>query len=162
MWNQFRYNLSRFMYGRCGMDPFNSFLTTLSLVLLLLSAFIRPVSGWLSLVALIILILTYVRMFSKNLQKRYAENQKYLAFSARVRYRLRGLAPFFRKVSSGCSRFFRRAGSWFSGLGYRFRQFRQYHIYKCPGCGQKIRIPRGKGNIMVRCPKCGTEFKKRS
>lgn len=34
----------------------------------------------------------------------------------------------------------------------------------CPNksCGQKIRVPKGKGKIEITCPKCGQKFVKRT
>ena len=69
--------------------------------------------------------------------KRYAENQLYLKYTAGIR----------KKISA---------------IRYGFSQRKHYHIYKCPSCGQKIRIPRGKGKIEIRCPKCNAHFIKKS
>lgn len=48
------------------------------------------------------------------------------------------------------------------GILGKLKQRKDYHIYKCPGCGQKVRVPRGKGKIEIHCPKCGKDFIKRS
>ena len=131
--------LMRFMQGRYGVDPFCKFLLIAGLVVVFLSAvlggsvvgMILYVIGW------ILIIYCYFRMFSRNISRRYAENQAFLAKT----YGIRG---FFRKQKN------------------IWKQRKAYHIYPCPGCRQKIRIPRGKGRIEIRCPKCGKTFIKKS
>ncbi|MBY0758485.1 MULTISPECIES: hypothetical protein [Sellimonas] len=126
----------RFMYGRYGVDSFSKFLVIAGIILLALSGFFEY--GWiLYLLSLVLLAYSYFRIFSKNHSRRYAENQTWLKYTSR----------------------FRRA---FGNLRYRVRHMKSYHIYKCPSCSQKIRIPRGKGRIEIRCPKCGTKFIKNS
>lgn len=36
-----------------------------------------------------------------------------------------------------------------------------YRYFKCPECGQRMRAPKGKGNIVVTCHQCNTSFKKK-
>ena len=125
----------RFMYGRYGADQFSRFLITVSMIGFILSILTR----WnlFYILALATLLYTYVRMFSKNREKRIAENQKYWQMTSKFR---NGWASFKRDSA----------------------QRKTHHIYKCPTCGQKIRIPRGKGKIEVTCPKCSTRFIKKS
>ena len=135
MLNELRYRFSKFMQGRYGVDSLSRFLSVVLLAVIILRMFIRiPLSGTITLVILVIL---YWRMFSRNIPKRYEENQKFL----QIRDKLLGR---------------------FSDFSSNMSQMKDYHIYKCPRCNQKIRIPRGKGHIMVRCPKCGYEFHKKS
>ena len=127
--------MMQFMQGRYGADQMGQMLSAVSMVFLIISLFSRN-QAWF-LLALIGIVYNYFRMFSKNISKRYAENQKYLTMTAGIR---------------------RKLASWKS----QFAQRKIYHIYRCPGCKQKIRVPRGRGKIEIRCPKCNTRFVKKS
>lgn len=126
--------LRRFMMGRYGVDELNRFLMWIAVVCLILNLFFS--SLW-YVGAILFLVFCYYRMFSKNISRRFAENQTYLKLLFRV------------KEAFGSKQF-------------HFREMIKYHIYKCPGCGQKIRVPRGKGKISIHCPKCNTDFIKHS
>lgn len=39
---------------------------------------------------------------------------------------------------------------------------RQHRYFDCPKCRQLVRVPRGKGKIMITCPKCGEKFAKKT
>jgi len=125
----------RFMYGRYGVDSFGKFTIWGSLILMLIAGWTHR--GTLSWLAWAGIIYSYFRMFSKNTYKRAAENQKYLQMT-------RGIRTFFYRQRN------------------MITQRKTHHIYKCPSCKQKIRVPKGKGKIEIRCPKCNTRFIKRS
>lgn len=158
--NDFRYRLARFFYGRCGQDDLARFMIRLSFVFLILSI-IRPLH-FLYLPGVILLVLSYVRMLSRNLPKRYSENTKFL----QIRNRLFPANGKVRRFTDALG--YRWRSTLFSLPGKlakadrKLREMKEYHIYRCPSCRQKIRIPRGKGKIIIRCPKCGSEFIKKS
>ena len=39
---------------------------------------------------------------------------------------------------------------------------REHRYYRCPRCRQTVRVPRGRGRINIRCPKCGEQFVRKS
>ena len=135
MKNNWKNKMMQFMQGRYGADQMGQMLSAVSMVFLIISLFSRN-QAWF-LLAVIGIVYNYFRMFSKNILKRYAENQKYLKMTAGIR---------------------RKLASWKSQLAQR----KIYHIYRCPGCKQKIRVPRRRGKIEIRCPKCNTRFVKKS
>jgi hypothetical protein len=40
----------------------------------------------------------------------------------------------------------------------KYNEYRKYKITKCPNCKQKLRLPRGKGEIIVTCKRCSVKF----
>ena len=130
--------LIRFMQGRYGVDQLSKFILILGLVAVVVSAvFDDALSLSMYILGWLLVIYCYFRVFSRNIPKRYAENQAYLAKTYKIR-------TFFGKQKN------------------IWQQRKTHHIYTCPSCKQKIRIPKGKGKIEVRCPKCGTTFIKNS
>ncbi|MDD5908318.1 MAG: zinc ribbon domain-containing protein [Clostridiaceae bacterium] len=130
--------LQRVMAGRYGVDEYSRFLNIVALVSLVLSIlFNNGLSVFFWLLAIISLVWTYFRMFSRNTYKRRAENNAYLT----IRYSMT------RKLS---------------GLKQRMQQKRYYRFYKCPKCGITTRVPKGKGKIRITCPKCGEIFQRKS
>ena len=124
-----------FMSGRYGTDELSRFMLAVCLVLLVINIF-TGVQG-VYLIALVLLGVCYFRMFSRNYVKRSEENRKYLDTVWKIK-------------------------NWFLKKKNRIIQSKDFHIYKCPSCGQKIRIPRGKGKICITCPKCRNQFEKKS
>ena len=127
--------LSRFMYGRNGADQLG--LTTIwaALLLDLINLFLKQqtVHMTVSFVSTVLLVMAVYRVFSRNLQKRRAENARFLE---KVWW------PIKRGI----------AGS------RQQRADKDHKYFTCPRCRTVCRVPRGKGRIVITCPKCGGEI----
>ena len=128
--SKFRNALSRFMYGRNGVDALSWALVVLEVVLSLLSSFIhvRGVSQALYFVSTALMFVVLLRIFSRNLARRQAENAKFLTWWTPKSNAIRGAQA-------------RRAD--------------KAHKYVRCSCGAYCRVPRGVGKIELTCPKCG-------
>ena len=127
--------MQRFMAGRYDNDQLNQFIFIVAIISMVLEIITRQSLFYT--LTLVLLILAYVRVFSRNINKRYEENMKFL-----------------QKKDAILNKFRRQK--------YYAAQRRNFHIYTCPQCKQKIRIPKGKGKISITCPKCRTSFIKKS
>ena len=135
--SNWRERLIRFMQGRYGgNDSFNKALFGVFLFFLLIAIFTSRSSAANAichLIAIAVLIYSYYRIFSRNIARRQAENQKFLELTAPIR-------NCFGKKNTD----------------------KTHRIFQCPQCGQKVRVPKGKGKIEITCPNCRNHFIKRS
>ena len=122
------------MYGRYGGDQLSWFLLIVYVVLLLLSGL--PHLGILSWVALLVLAWSFFRMFPRRYDPRRAENARFLALAG----------PAIRWLK----------------MRRTILTDREHRYFRCPNCGQYLRVPRGKGRITVNCRSCGVSFEEKS
>ena len=137
-----REKLQRFMEGRYGSDQLSRFLLMAGLICLVLNMIFSW--GIVYYIALFALFWNLFRVFSRSYEKRYAENLKYLELRDRF-------VGFWSDIPF----------PWKKGHGSN-KEDANYHIFRCPSCRQKVRVPKGKGKISITCPRCHTQFIRKS
>ena len=116
-----------------GVDAYSLFWLVIFLVLAGLGRFYLP----LLIPALVVLVYLVFRLLSKNQEKRQMENARFLAL-------------------------FRAVVLWFRRRKQTLQTDKEYYYFKCPTCGQPMRIPRGLGKVQITCRSCASEFETKS
>ena len=127
--------LAQALYGRNGFDDLARTCNVLAILLIVVNIFAQ--STVIYIIWAVLFLYSLFRIYSRNISKRYAENQKFLAVTEAPRRYLKLLK-----------------------LQWRDREYSRYYI--CPKCKQQIRVPKGKGRIEIRCPKCSERFIKKT
>lgn len=121
--------LRKFMIGRYGVDE----LSITILIITFILAIITPILKLPSIIYIVMSVLVYIRVFSRNVNKRYMENQKFL----------NSVKPITTR---------------FNRTKRKVKGRKKYKYFKCKNCKQVIEVPKGKGKIRITCSKCGEKF----
>jgi hypothetical protein len=127
--------LKRFMMGRYGIDQ----LSTAMLIISILFTLVGELSSLsiLGLISYIPLGICIYRVFSKDVSKRQMENYKFSML----------MSPVY---------------SWLKKKQNHALNAKTHRYFKCPNCKSDLRVPKGKGKIIITCPKCKTEFREKT
>ncbi len=131
----FERKLVQFMAGRNGTDELGTCVLLLAFVLVIINLFVSNIV--LSITALVLMVYAWWRTMSRNLEARENENGVFCEY-------LGPLRPWVRNPAAA------------------FAEARAYKHLKCPNCGQRVRVPRGKGKIRINCPQCHEKFEAKS
>ncbi len=134
-WQKIKLSIAKFMQGRHGADNLGMFTLLSGLIVSLLGSFTRI--GLLSIIGLALYIITLFRMFSRNHEKRMAENRKYIELTSNWKTKVRQFSK-------------------------RMKNRRDYKYFKCPECKVLLRTKRGSGEKDITCVRCGHQFKQKS
>ena len=128
--------VQQFMYGRYGYDPLSKFMCIMSVIIIAVYLiFWSHIS--LYLLSTILLLLVVLRSLSRDFDKRRKELNLYLRCSEKIR-------------------------SWFKLTKKRWDERKTHVYFKCKKCKAMLRVPKGKGEIKVTCPKCKSEIDKKT
>ncbi len=125
----------RFMQGRYGVDQLAVAFIIVFILLNILSMIFPSVI--IHIIYLLLFIYFVFRILSKNIAARQRENYTFLKFWRPVQH-------------------------YFEQLAIRFKNRKHYKYFTCPDCKRKMRVPRGKGTVMVTCPGCGRKEKRQT
>ncbi|WP_294188524.1 hypothetical protein [uncultured Clostridium sp.] len=135
----------KFLQGIYGID-------LLSLILLLVASLFN-LSRYTSLIGFALVIISLLRIFSRNLSKRRAENNSLINFLNKPLSKLGLRIPYNSQPIDFTS--FSYA---YQVIKNKLNEKKNYKITSCPKCGQKLRLPRKKGKIVVTCKRCLHKF----
>lgn len=141
-WDRSRAAAVRFLSGRNGTDQLGGALLVLYVALVLLRSALLVLfpyallSALLSLPIVLLAVLIFFRVFSRNLPRRRRENERFL----------RWWGPRAAALSAAAER----------------RRDRDHRYFRCPGCGAFCRVPRGAGKIRITCPRCRHVMERKS
>lgn len=135
----------KFLQGIYGID-------LLSLILLLVASLFN-LSRYTSLIGFALVIISLLRIFSRNLSKRRAENNSLINFLNKPLSKLGLRIPYNSQPIDFTSFFYA-----YQVIKNKLNEKKNYKITSCPKCGQKLRLPRKKGKIVVTCKRCLHKF----
>lgn len=127
--------LRRFMQGRYGADQLSFAFIILFIIFNIISLI------WPSFIITILYVFLFAvflfRLVSRNIAARQRENYLFLKAWYPVQ-------------------------NYFTRLSIRLKNMKKYKYFKCDKCKKSMRVPRGKGKVVITCPGCGNKFTRKT
>jgi predicted RNA-binding Zn-ribbon protein involved in translation (DUF1610 family) len=125
-----------FMRTRYGADELSAIIALVSFAILLVVSIIDL--WWLSLLPLALVGYAAFRILSKNIPARKKENE--------IIINIKNAFSNLKNIK----------------IEKKPKEDKSFALAKCPSCGVTLRLPRGKGEFSITCPKCKKKMRVRS
>ena len=124
--------MRRFMLGRYGVDQLNIFLLIAAVALNLVALILSRFGAVCAIIGMLVNLVSYGVLFW----------YLYRFLSRNIEKRILENRRYLARKSQITDR--------------------QNRYYRCPNCKQTVRVPRGRGKICIKCPKCSEKFIRKS